>query len=433
MHLFFDTMTYLHYRGLDEVDLAALAGTFPHAVLFPRVTLRELDKHKSQNRSPRAQDKARRSLRRIEEWVRSGFVREGVAAEYYSMLPAIDYPSIGLDSTWADDVLIATVLQYRSDHPDVEVALVTDDTGVRLKARQLGLDVRALPEEWRLKPEPDAAEVENRELAKQLEAIQNAQPKLAVRIKVGETSSPHATFTIGPPPVLNDAAVAAKLEELKAEFPKQHPSPPTSQETTGDALKALAALGAFAGISTEEYERYNMGVDEFLREYADYIREAWAANVISSRTINFQIEIRNSGTSPADDVDVHLHFPDGFTLSTEEPEIPEAPRPPHAPRTAMEMLQASVAYSSALRYPTIGAHDYAPSSFSIRRTSSYDVDDHFQRVKHGGSVVLPEMFLTFDSFEDARSFSCHYTVRPANLPEAVVGDLHFVVKKHGEG
>jgi hypothetical protein len=185
-------------------------------------------------------------------------------------------------------------------------------------------------------------------------------------------------------------------------------------------------------ISREEYDRYNEGVDAFLLGYEIYLREAWAANLLGKRTINFQIEIANSGTSPADDVDVHLHFPDGFTLSTEGPELPEPPRPPHPPMTASQMLSASLGYSRMPFIPPVGTHFTTPGPFSIKRTNSYDVDDHFLRIKHGDSVMLPEMFVLFDSFEEATSFSCQYTIRPANLPEALSGELHFVVSKNVE-
>ena len=66
---------------------------------------------------------------------------------------------------------------------------------------------------------------------------------------------------------------------------------------------------------------------------------------------------------------------------------------------------------------------------SIKRTESYDVEYHIQKIKHGDRVVLPKMILTFDSYESACSFNCQYTIRPANLPEAIVGELHFVIEK----
>lgn len=70
-----------------------------------------------------------------------------------------------------------------------------------------------------------------------------------------------------------------------------------------------------------------------------------------------------------------------------------------------------------------------PTSFSIKHTNSYTVTDHFRRLKHGSVVTLPQMFLTFDSREGARSFHCDYTIRPANLLDPVCGKLHFVIKK----
>jgi len=68
------------------------------------------------------------------------------------------------------------------------------------------------------------------------------------------------------------------------------------------------------------------------------------------------------------------------------------------------------------------------TSFRIEETNSYDVTDHFRRIKHGVPVEPPTMYIEFPSLAEAKSFNCTYKLRPENLTEPVTGDLHFVIE-----
>src|SRR5680860_1687570 len=118
MKVFIDTMVYLHYRSLEEVDLLSLLDATHLSVVIPRITLREFDKHKNTHASNRVSERARGVLRRMEEWIRTGAgPRADVGAEFLPKDPPIDFAEHGLSPTWNDDVLIASILDYRSAHP----------------------------------------------------------------------------------------------------------------------------------------------------------------------------------------------------------------------------------------------------------------------------------------------------------------------------
>lgn len=426
MKVFLDTMIFLHYRSLDQLNLAEILGTPPHTVLVPRITLRELDKHKNTHRSSRIQERARKVLQKIERWVKGEEIRLGVSVEFLSAMPMVDYEKLGLNPDWSDDILIATVFQYKTDHPDDEsIVLVTQDTGPRMTASQLGIRVIDMPEKYKLPSEPDPIELENRELTKTIAALQNALPKLIVAFAGSDESEHHATFRLPRPPESMEHEIARKLEELKTKLPKSHP--PKSA-----ASLMQTQLAGLNYIDPEEYERFNQGVDEYIKSYEQYMQDTWEVQAAIRRSLRFKIEIRNIGTSPAEDVDVLLHFPNGFRLFSEDdfPNIPKEPRPPRKPRSRMQMVTDRISSIPHLDFTHPSLPDFKiPSSFTIDRTESYNVRDHFPRIKHGDSVVLPEMFLTFDSYELASSFNCQYTIRPANLPEPITGELHFVIDK----
>jgi len=441
MKVFIDSMVYLHYRNLEELDLPTMLCTQGVSIVVPRITLRELDKHKNMHPLSRIRNRARRILRKIERWTAEGKeVRPGVSAEFFPTAPAIDFARHGLNPNWNDDMLIASVLQYKLDHPQEEVALITQDSAPKLTATHLGIKVFQLPEEYKLPEEPDPLEQENRELSRTLARLQNALPQIVVCFAGTEEPEAYAKFVLPSPPEPMEEEIKRTIEELKRKLPKQHPPKPAARDkrkTIQQAIEAhLAGLNYMNVIPVEEYERYNKGVDAFLAEYERFLRETWERRASMLRSIQFQIEIRNVGTTPADDVDVEFDFPDGCHLSTTEdlPDLPKEPRPPRKPMTRIELMTNSIFPLSSLSFSSPSVPDFElPGSFNIERTNSLKVTGHFGRIKHGAKVALPELSLTFDSYESASSFKCNYSIRPANLPDAVTGQLHFVIEKEDDG
>ena len=438
MKLFLDSMVYLHYRAIEEIDLCALFGTDSLTIVLPRIVVRELDKHKSTHPSSRIRDRARRILKKIEQWTAgTAQIRKNVAFEFCPAVPTTGYEQNGLNPQWSDDVLVATVIEYASKHPGEKILLVTQDSGPRLTAAQLGITAVELSEELKLKDEPDPLETENRELSKLVEKLQNALPQLVMTFAGADDPETHARFSLPPPPAMMEAEIEAKIADLRGKLPKQElpkaakPAAQTSHDPLAALRQRYVETVSIDPIQPEEYQRYNRDVDHYLAAYERYMRETWEQKAALQRTIRFQLEIRNTGTAPADDVDVEVHFPDGFTLVDEEglPELPKEPRPPRKPRTRAQMIMDGIGPIPHLQLPSPAAADFKmPTSFNIRRTGSYLVSDHFTRIKHGGAAKLPEMFLVFDSYKDAHSFHCEYTIRPANLPDAVSGTLHFVIE-----
>ena len=162
------------------------------------------------------------------------------------------------------------------------------------------------------------------------------------------------------------------------------------------------------------------------------MRETWEMQASAKRTIRFEVEIRNVGTAPAEDVDVELHFPDGFQLMSDDdlPNHPVEPRPPRDLRSLRQIIAENIVQIPSVHFPSPTVPELIiPTCFSIKRTGSYTVSDHFERIKHGARVVLPELFLVFDSYESASSFKYEYKLTLANLPDSVMGELHFVIEK----
>lgn len=433
MQVFADTNIYLHFQPLDCLDLAEVFGPGDHVVVISRITLHELDEQKTAGRTSKLRDRARTALKNIERWTQQGaHLRNGLTVSYSSDFPQLDYATHGLNPLWGDDVLLATALQYRENNPTLDVAILTEDTGVRLKAKQLGLQVFPPRDEWRLPSEPDPLETENRELLRRIADIEAPLPTLVVSLAGSEGGDAFERFILPIPPTPVDQAVASKMDEVRAKYPPLSPAPPSIPG--GVPASVASALKSLSGISPSEYDRYNKGLDPFFAEYERYLRALWDVRELQSRMIVFKVEIANTGSGPAEDVDIHLHFPDGFLLGEldELIDVPVAPSPPARPRSLADSLAAGAfpRVPAHLLSPSIGAR--MPRAFSIKQTKSYDVRDHFGRIKQGSTVHLPEMAAIFHTREAAESFACDYRLQPVNLPAPVVGKLHFVVTQEEE-
>src|ERR1700720_561460 len=146
MNVFLDTMIYLHFSSIEAIDFCEVLGASAVTILVPRVTLRELEKHKSTHTTSRTRHRAAQVLSFLESAIESKApIRSGVTLRFMPAMPQLDLANHDLNPAWNDDLLIASVLECRDAVPDVETVLITDDTGARLTCRYLQISTRSLP------------------------------------------------------------------------------------------------------------------------------------------------------------------------------------------------------------------------------------------------------------------------------------------------
>jgi hypothetical protein len=151
-------------------------------------------------------------------------------------------------------------------------------------------------------------------------------------------------------------------------------------------------------------------------------------------TVRLDIALFNNGTSPAEDIDVFLHLPDGFDVYDEDncPIMPEEPTPPHPPRSMSDMLGRSSNLGLSPLYVPQKIHFPSVSNvseLSINKSNSYDVNFSVGKLKQYMSVPSDPLFIVFDSFSTASSFGIEYRINAANLHKEVTGTLHVVIDK----
>lgn len=344
--MFLDTMLYLHFVPLEQIDFCGILGLDLVKIMVPRVTLRELEKHKTSHGSARTRDRARQALAFIEKHIESGLaVRDGVFLEFIPHAPRLDMERHGLNPLWNDDVLIASVLEYKARNESGETLLVTHDTGARLTCRHLGVRTFQLPDKYSLPAEPDENEKETQRVRRDLQKLQNALPRLVIGFADEMESVGH--FSLSAPETVDESQIAQKLSELRREFPevsqKQNlPSPLNDQVLAGFA-KILAQTDVLNSIPDEEFQRFNKERLAYFEKSERYMRAETETRNRIARTIRFRVLLSNTGSAPADDVDVRLLFPDGFSLCGEDdvPRASKEPKRPTKPRTKMETMMTT--------------------------------------------------------------------------------------------
>ncbi len=436
--VFPDTNTFLHYPPVDQIDWTGLLQVGSVVLVITPVVIRELNKHKDFPRTSKVREHAAAALSRLHGWSEEAApitIRSGVELEFRTNDPLIDFSAKNLSHNVADDHFIATVLEHKTEHPDRTHIIVTEDLGLKLKAKNFGFLVCQLPADKRLQDESLDSEKKINQLEAQLREMKNRIPVLSLAFPTGEN---WINISVREPQELTPELVRDAMAKLQSMHPKrEQPKKSASVIKLGEIEIPVAD---FQGVntSTEEITQYNDSLDKYYKEYESYLYSKQDFLNLQNRTVRIEIVLLNEGSCPAEDIEIFMHFPGGFALS-EEDKLPESPNPPKAPRPPRTFTERmnDVFYSPALNLPSVMDSYLTPRMMPIhrnvgypliRRTKSYDVQIRVDKAKHGLVETLDPLFLTFDSTQDAGSFTIDYAIHAANLPEAVNGKLHVVVK-----
>ncbi|QDT70971.1 PIN domain-containing protein [Lacipirellula limnantheis] len=417
--LFFDTMMYLHYRPLNEIDLCAHFGADSVKIVVAMVTIEELDKHKSDNRDRKRQHRARVALNMIKTHAMQGDpIRIGVTMEIFRVYP-FDYDSHRLNEHKNDDVLVASVIGYRSAHPEENVFLVSEDVGPQITAHLHHIPQATLGDQYRLPTQPDESELELARLRKEIAELKNAIPKPCVYFRDSGVAESHKVFHISTPAPFDESGAEDKLAALA----RQHPEFPRTEAVGFNYLDPSTVI-----IPSAFPEKFNRARNDYLSRYRDYLVASHSAAVRRTLSLLVELRIKNSGSTPARDLSLELRFPkdlqiytaDAFPWGPAEPTLPKILDGPDLGRQGWELIADSV------------CHNAARMAAATRPTLEIDANiAHFTTayLKHGEEVAVPPLYVLFESLEQAHSFHCDYEFKVGNLPKPVSGRLQLVVEK----
>lgn len=440
LYVVVDTNMFLHYIGLDQIAWRELFPGQKVILLICPPVIRELNKHKDSPRTPKLRDRATSALHKIDAWsdLSSPVVLKDSAEVHFRIYDSkINFADFNLVRDLADDHLVATLIELKSEMSSSSIVLLTKDTGLKLKARAHGFSTVSLPDNALLPEEVLPSEKRIRDLENQIRELQNARPKLRLAFVDGNSNF---NLCFRGTSELSESDITSRMIEIKKKYPKMVEQTtkvdvaPTYPELKGLLFNAGLEFGK---VTPERISEYNQSLDDFFTEYEQFLNELADFYAWERRTAALEIVLFNEGTCPADDIDIFLHFPDGFELFEEDQYLktPEKPKAPRKPKSALEELRSPFSLSSINNLyaaPNINLmrHIAAPSNVSgpkIKRTNSYDVGVKIKRAKHGIREKLDVMYLTFESPSTTRGFTIDYAIHASNLPQHATGSLNVIV------
>jgi hypothetical protein len=406
-YIFMDTNVFLHFKPIEEFKLSEQWGKC--CLVVPRVILGELNKHKDSNKSSKIQKRARAICKKIQEWDKSGQITENLKFEF--VINTSDPKKHGLNSDSPDDRFLSDILLF--DAPSEDKILLAYDTNMLLTAKHLGIFTQEINENLKLPTEPCPLEKEKQELQRKLNRLENALPKLVVGCvsDANENVDPNPVFQYSiKEEGLTDEEIDRKVSNLKLEEYKQE------------------AITPFMSIYQRDIEAYNASIRAYPKNFRKYLNNI--RNYYKQYIFSFTNAIFNMGTAPAHDLDIKLHFPDGFEMYLEEnyPSPPKEPCLPEKPSLQSKLSLANLNFSRDLQLRTPNIQ--LPKSYSLKRTNSYNFKDSFDKIKHNEIALMPKLFLSFKNIEEIRDFQCTYIITVGNLPEPVNGVINFRFEKN---
>lgn len=431
LRCYLDTNVLLHFQRFNTLDWHSILETSEEVTLVVApIVLRELNKKKDSDQNKGIRERAGNILKEFEKYQENGNIREGVFLNFVCIEPKIDWDQKGLDSDVSDDRLIASMIL---EEDISKLVLVTSDFGLRQKARNKNIRIVKLDDSLKEDVRIDADAKKIKELEAKLARFENASPKLELYIK-GSPNCQFHEFKYKKVQDIDPIAIEAEIEKLKSQL-EYKPS------KINELTRGMVLLGSFNTCSESEIDRYKNEVNEYLESTRKYHENKNQYEHYQSRLFTLDLILSNTGGKAASDIDIFLHFPDGFemiegkrALSYREPSLPSRPTPP---RTASQMLCMNTSGLYPYRYTDLMPKDLNRkplelgvdySLASIKKTNSYDVRFHVKKLKQNLEWKLESICLLFSSYDEIKPFSFDYVINVENHPDEFKGEYHIKFK-----
>jgi hypothetical protein len=423
--IFTDTNLFEHFPPVSQIDWPGLACCGRVVLIVPPVTISELNKHKDTSTRSKLKRRATEALLELSRYSKLESpieVRPNVEIQFRSREPLIDFGEFQLSPVVNDDRLLASAIEFAIEEglDKAEVLVTTADLGLTLKVNgQTLIGGLPLPETLRLPDDLDDDSKKIKLLEDELRKLRNALPALCLSFG---SKKPFATFRVPEPACIDEQRFKELLQKERAEHP------PILLTPTSNLLESV-----LRSITDEHVSGYNRDLEKYFVRREQWYRKIFDRGNWNLLTYKLQLVLHNEGGAPGEDVDIGLHFPDGFEV-LQESELPPTPQEPKLPLKPAErmfpqpQLQIPRLYGSDLpsfQTPSVPRTRIA----GIRKTNSYEVDLRVDRIKHTKSEILPSLFLHFFSIDEAHSFNFDYRIVAANCPNVFEGKLNVIVER----
>jgi hypothetical protein len=320
---------------------------------------------------------------------------------------------------------LQSVLCRKEAFPEAVIELISDDFGMEIKCDHLGIRYLRPDPEKKLPDVEDVHAKQLRQTQQELERYKKTLPDLELSFRnERNVSSSFFNFVLRSTLPID---IENEMKRLYERYPQRESDP-----------SSLPPHLLLANVPKYETERYNRELEEFFINYRSYHEFSEKLREMRARSVEVHLFLENKGHVPAQEIDIHIHFPDGMVVLDPENMPPglqdrKPPDPPKEPSTGIERLFRIEDLNPFINTPfpslrnVMRTEEPNVSPPRIRKTSSYDVHYEVGKIKHGYFHDLGGLVIIFPSKEEAKSFSVQYQVTADNHPESQSGELHFVL------
>ncbi len=223
LSFFPDTNLFIQCRPLEELDWSEWADFEEVHLIVCRTVQREIDqqKHRGNGRVAQRARKTSSLFRSIIEKDCSVIREKGPQVKLMLESSSVPSPEVKgrLDYTKADDEIVGFLHQYKQQHPEADVRLLTHDTGPMMTARSLDLPFVKIQDAWLLPPESNEKERENRRLKEEVTRLRKTEPEFQIKCLDDNESEIDVLEVPCPFGPLNEREISTFMDQLKDKFP----------------------------------------------------------------------------------------------------------------------------------------------------------------------------------------------------------------------
>jgi hypothetical protein len=401
MRLFVDTNLPLHHQPLHQIDWKEVTGSDDVTLIFSVVIFDELDQH---TRNPRLATRAKRARKDLYGYTESGIVKGTVKAESILKPNTKILEEHNMDPQQNDQWILGTIKDYIKTNPSENVALLTADVGMRIRARAYGISVVMLDDKYKLDEESDEQK-EIKKLKAENEKLKAAVPQLGMAFETGNV----VTFKLHRPNYEKYVQDEIRRMEYR-DYPRVSDSETFSYRLNREYTRQDAIT-------------YNSQLNEYYKAYEAYLKERKNLYFAETLTLKLDSILKNTGLVPGKNIDIEILFPANMLVSerSANKRIPE----PNKKNPPVLGVLKPLTWS----YETNQNYYQRPEPESlIKVTEMTDgttrVDFHVAILKQQMDIRIPPIYVTFYTETDVHGFNIEYALRSENVPDVVKGALN---------
>jgi hypothetical protein len=436
--IFLDTNILIKFIPIFEINWKIIFKDNVELIIAPAIIF-ELDMLKS-DKNEKVRTKAQKAIKLFSEIVEKG--KSNVIENNTKMIflndeaPNEIFVQNKLNPIWIDDRILASIIDFLKTNDDV--SLLSDDAGIRFKAKQnFNIKTLELPEQYKYNIVDDEKVNKIKTLQKEIKDLKNKEPKLNLKF---ENKNETLVFNIDRFIENHKEYVESNLASVKNKYPfVEYVSEEKKKQI--DANSSLldiimqTKISTLMKLSKKDVDEDNGKIKEYIRDYEEYLHNLYQYRKVQKNVFEINFIVTNAGNVPTDDVRIHFHFPDGFDV-LHEYELEHMPSEPIAP-----LLKSRFnLFDSIKNFNTISPiihnlpANYNPppsnvSGFNIKKTKSFDITCKIRRLMHTHSVELDSLYLKFDDYDSIKSFEFEYDFIAENLSNKTRGKLNIVFNK----